>query len=127
MTEQKDALAAAQRLASMVEFSGGALMSGTLDGIITSWNPAAERMYGYSSTEILGKSDRLMTPEDRTGEVKAILAKFRAGQNVEQLETLRIRKDGTVFPVSLTIAPIRDADQAIVGLSAIARDMTVRT
>jgi PAS domain S-box-containing protein len=84
-------------------------------------------MYGYSSTEILGKSDRLMTPEDRTGEVKAILAKFRAGQNVEQLETLRIRKDGTVFPVSLTIAPIRDADQAIVGLSAIARDMTVRT
>ena len=112
------------RLSAVVEFSGEAIISSTLDGIITSWNPAAERLYGYSSEEIIGKSGSLLIPPDRTGELKAILAKVRAGQTVENFETTRVRKDGTVFPVSLTVSPIRDADGAIIGASAIARDVT---
>ena len=112
------------RLAAVVEFSGDAIMSNTLDGIITSWNPAAERMYGYSSEEIIGKSVRLMSPEGRADEAGAILAKIGAGQPVENFETIRVRKDGTVFPVSLTVAPILDAGGAIIGATAIPRDVT---
>ena len=124
VTEQKQAFEAAQRMAAIVENSDDAIIGRTLDGIITSWNPAAERMYGYSSEEIIGKSVILLSPEDRAGEMIAILAKISAGQPVERLETIRVRKDGTVFPVSLTVSPIRDPDGTIVGASAIARDMT---
>jgi PAS domain S-box-containing protein len=81
-------------------------------------------MFGYSSQEMIGTSAKALTPEDRTGEIKAILTTVGAGQTVEHLETVRIRKDGTVFPVSLTVSPIRDADGTIVGTSLIARDMT---
>ena len=76
-------------------------------------------MYGYSSKEIIGRSGSLLIPEDRAGEMNAVLARVKAGQAVEHLETIRVRKDGTVFPVSLTVAPIRDEDGAIVGASAI--------
>ena len=112
------------RLAAAVEFSSDATMSNTLDGTITSWNPAAERLYGYSSEEIIGKSVTLLSTEDRTGETDAILARVVAGQPVVNFERIERRKDGTVFPVSLTIAPIRDAAGAVVGTSAIARDVT---
>jgi PAS domain S-box-containing protein len=124
MTDQKEAFDLAQRMACMVEFSGEAIVGGTIEGIITSWNPAAERMFGYCGEEIIGKSGRLVLSEDRTNGVLPILASIRAGQCVGHLETMCIRRDGTVFPVSVSVAPIRDSHGAIVGLSAIARDVT---
>jgi PAS domain S-box-containing protein len=124
VTQQREALAAAQRMASIVEFSGEAIFGRTLDGIITSWNPAAERMYGYSSEEIVGKPINLLIPGDRTGEIEAILAKISAGQPVEHLETIRVRRDGTAFPVPLSVSPINGADGAVVGASVISRDLT---
>jgi len=124
ITEQKAALEASRTMAAIVQFSGEGIIGTTLDGIITSWNPAAERIYGYASEEIIGKPGRIITPENRTNEARAVVEKIRAGQYVEHLETTCVRKDGTVFPVSLSVAPIRDADGAIVGLSAIAQDVT---
>ena len=124
VTEQRQAFEVAQRMAAIVQGSDDAIIGRTLDGIITSWNPAATRMYGYSSEEIIGKSVDFLVPDDRAGELEALLAKIRAGQAVKHLETIRIRKDGTTFPVSLTISPIRDADNAIIGASVIGRDVT---
>jgi PAS domain S-box-containing protein len=116
------------RLAAIVEYSDDAIIGTTLDGTITSWNPAAERMYGYSRDEIIDKPVRLLTHGDRTDEMTAILAKISAGQHVEHLETSRDRKDGTTIRVSLTVSPIHDgngdADSTIVGASTIARDVT---
>jgi PAS domain S-box-containing protein len=124
VTEQRRAMEAAQRMAAIVESSDDAIMSGSLDGIITSWNPAAERMYGYSSAEIVGKSATSLTPADRRGEIRDVLAKIKAGQGVERFETKRIRKDGSSFPVSLTVSPVRNADGVVVGTSVIHRDLT---
>jgi PAS domain S-box-containing protein len=114
------------RLAAIVEYSDDAIISITLDGIVTSWNPAAERLLGYSSEEIIGTSGRVLSPEDRTDEMSVILAKIRAGQRIDHFETTRVRKDGTAARVSLTVSPIhdRDADGAIVGASTIAHDVT---
>jgi PAS domain S-box-containing protein len=124
VTERRQAFENAQRIAAIVEYSDDAIISSTLDGIITSWNPAAERLYGYSSEEVIGKSVQPVAPEDRAGEPQAILAKVRAGQHVERLKTLRVRKDGTVFPVSLTVSPTCDEEGEVVALCVIARDMT---
>jgi len=124
ITSQKQAFDAARRIAAIIENSHDAIIGKTLDGIITSWNPAAERMFGYSSNEILGKPIGLLSPEDRPHEMPAILAKIRAGQAVERLETTRLRKDGTAIPVSLTVSPIHDPNGAIVGASTITRDVT---
>src|SRR5664280_2747641 len=124
VTRHRRALENSKLLAAIVEHSNDAIIAKTLDGIVTSWNPAAERMYGYSSEEMLGKSIELHSPKDRSGEIKDILAKVKAGQPVEHFETERVRKDGTVFPVSLTVSPIRDPDGAVVGASTIARDVT---
>src|SRR5450756_2293213 len=111
-------------MTAIVKYSDDAIISGSLDGIVMSWNPAAERMYGYCSAEIVGKPAAFLTPRDRADEIKAILEQIKAGQHVEHLETKRVRKDGTVFPVSLTVSPIRDADGAVVGTSVIHRDVT---
>src|SRR5665647_2184472 len=124
VTNERQALAAAQRMAAIVEDAEDAIISGSLNGIIMSWNPAAERMYGYSSAEIIGKPAKFLTPRDRVREITAVLGRIKAGQHVEHLETKRVRKDGKVFPVSLTVSPIRDADGAIVGTSVIHRDLT---
>ncbi|HEY5249751.1 MAG TPA: PAS domain S-box protein [Dermatophilaceae bacterium] len=123
-TERRRAFEAAQRLAAIVDSSDDAIIGKTLDGIITSWNPAAAKMYGYSSQEMIGKPVHLLSPPERTGEIETILAKLRSGQTVDHFETDRIRKDGSVFPVSITVSPIRDAHCAIVGASTIARDVT---
>jgi PAS domain S-box-containing protein len=114
----------ANRMAAIVEYSGDAIIGRGHDDAITSWNPAAEKILGYSNQEILGKSAAVLIPKDRAGEVKAIGAEVRAGKSVEHLETTRVRKDGTVIPVSLTVSPIRDVDGAVVGASMIARDRT---
>ncbi|HEY5247256.1 MAG TPA: PAS domain-containing protein, partial [Dermatophilaceae bacterium] len=89
-----------------------------------SWNPAAERMFGYSSAEIVGRPIGLLSPEDRAGERISILAKISAGRSVENFETIRVRKDGTVFPVSLTVSPVRDEKGMVVGASVIYRDVS---
>ena len=91
---------------------------------MTSWNPAAERLFGYTTEEIIGKPAETVTPKDRPEEMKDVLAKVKAGEHIDHLETIRVRKDGSVFPVSLTVSPIRDADGAIVGTSMISRNMT---
>jgi PAS domain S-box-containing protein len=114
----------ADRLLSIVEYSEDAIIGKTLDGIITSWNPAAERMYGHSNEEIIGKSVDLLSPEGAGAEIMAILAKIKTGEHVDHFETNQVRKDGTVFPVSLGVSPIRDTDGAIVGVSTIARDVS---
>jgi len=113
-------------LRAIVEHSEDAIIGKTLDGIITSWNPAAERMYGYSRDEVIGKSIDLLSPKGRTGEMHAILAMIRAGEPVDHLETIRVRKDGTTITVSITVSPIRDAHDVIIGASTIARDMTAQ-
>jgi diguanylate cyclase (GGDEF)-like protein/PAS domain S-box-containing protein len=114
----------ADRMSAVIEFSGEAIISIAPDGIITSWNPAAEKLYGYTRQDIVGRSISLITPEGLADEVVAIQAKLRAGQPVENLETLRVRKDGTVITVSLTISPICDENGAVVGASAVARNVT---
>jgi PAS domain S-box-containing protein len=124
VTERNKADQELQQMAAIIQNSDAAIIGRTLDGIVTSWNPAAERMLGYSRQEIVGKSIELLVPEDRTGEMNAILARIRAGQLVERFETIRVRKDGTVFPVAVTIAPIHDAVGAIIGASTIIRDVT---
>ncbi|HEX7537806.1 MAG TPA: PAS domain S-box protein [Dermatophilaceae bacterium] len=126
VTEQRRALELAQRIEAIVEGSDDAIIGETLEGVITSWNPAATRMYGYSGEEIIGKSVGLLIPGDRAGEAKAVVAKVSAGQHVEHLETFNARKDGTLFPVSLTVSPVRGADGAIVGASVICRDLTAQ-
>ena len=112
------------QLSAVVEFSGEAMMSSMLDGVITSWNPASERLYGYTSEEIIDKSIGLLNPNDRPGELEAILAKIKAGEHVENFQTMNIRKDGTVFPVSVTVSPIRDENGTVIGASKIAHDLT---
>jgi PAS domain S-box-containing protein len=124
VTKRKDALLNAQRMTSIVENSHEAIIGKNRDGIVTSWNRSAERLYGYSSQEIIGKSVDLLAPADRTDEVKSVLARIRAGQDVEHLETVRVRKDGAVIHVSLTISPMRDRNGAIIGASTITHDVT---
>jgi PAS domain S-box-containing protein len=119
VTRRRQAFDRAQRMTAIVENSDDAIIGMTLGGTITSWNPGAERMYGYSSREIIGKSIDVLAPRDRAGEVPAILARIRSGQSVERFET-----DGTVIRVSISVSPIRDEDGVVVGASTIARDMT---
>jgi len=124
VTEQRKAFEVAQHMASIVEGSDDAIFASTLKGVITSWNPAAERLFGYSSEEMIGQSGRLLSPKNRTDEIKTILDKVGAGQHIDHRETTRVRKDGTEFPVSLTVSPIRNMNGAVVGASAISRNMT---
>jgi PAS domain S-box-containing protein len=126
ITREKEAFEAARAMTAIVQFSREAIFGSTLSGRITSWNPAAERIYGYSGQEILGKSGRLITPPDGIDEARAVLKKIKAGQYVEQLETTCLRKDGTVFPVSLSVGPIRDTAGTIVGFAAVAHEVIER-
>jgi PAS domain S-box-containing protein len=119
---QRDAL----HLAAIVESSEDAIVGKDLNSIVTSWNAAAERMFGYSSAEMIGKSIRLIIPNDRQREEDDVLRKIRRGQRIEHHETIRRRKDGTLLPVSLTISPIRDEQGLVIGASKIARDITER-
>jgi PAS domain S-box-containing protein len=124
VTKRERAVQNAQLFAAIVEYSDDAIISSTPAGVITSWNPAAERLFGYSSVEILGQSGGLLVPADRADELITILARIGAGQHVEHLKTVRVRKDGTEFQALLTASPIRDPDGNIVGTSAIVRDVT---
>jgi len=126
VTEQREALTVAQRSAAIIEYSDDSILSKTLEGIITSWNPASTRLYGYSSEEIIGKPISLLCPGERMAEAETILARIRAGEHIENFETLRVRKDGRVFPASITVSPIRDAEGTVIGASTIAHDLTAQ-
>jgi len=114
------------RLAAIVRSSDDAIISKTLDGVIQSWNPAAERLFGYTSEEAIGKSIRMIVPGDRQTEEDEVLRRIRGGESVNHYETWRVRKDGTLVPISLTVSPVHDARGQIVGASKIARDISER-
>jgi PAS domain S-box-containing protein len=112
------------RLSAVVESCDDAIISKTLEGTITSWNRGAEKVFGYSSAEALGRSMRMLLPPERINEESDILGQIRRGGNVDHFETVRVHKDGRKIDVSVTISPIRDSSGAIVGASKIARDIT---
>jgi PAS domain S-box-containing protein len=122
--ERKKSEESLRRIAEVVESSHDAIISETLDGIVLSWNLGAQRMYGYSSAEMLGKSLSIIVPPDRQSEFQDILTKIRSGHKIEQLETIRLRKDGQQLSIALTVSPIKDAHGQLVGASVIARDIT---
>jgi PAS domain S-box-containing protein len=112
------------QLAAIVEHSDDAIIGKTLEGVITSWNPAAERMYGYSSAEMIGRSIELLSPANRAGEMIAILSRISKGEHLDHFETVRLRKGGVTLTVSLSVSPICDESGSIVGASSIARDVS---
>jgi PAS domain S-box-containing protein len=124
--ENAGRLAAACFLASIVDSSNDAIISKSLDGTIQSWNAAAERIFGFTAEEAVGRHIGLVIPHDRTDEEERIVARLRAGERVNHFDTVRLRKDGEVIPVSLTISPIRDEAGRVIGASKIARDITDR-
>ena len=111
-------------LAALIESADDAIISKTLEGIITSWNHGAQRIFGYTADEVVGKSVTILMPEGHLDEEPAILARLRAGQRIEHYETVRVRKDGRLIDISLTVSPIRGPNGQIVGASKIARDIT---
>jgi PAS domain S-box-containing protein len=113
-------------LAAIVNSSDDAIIGKTTDGIITTFNPAAERMYGYAAAEIIGQPITDLCPPDRVAEIQEILKKISGGERVPYHETTRQRKDGTVFPVSVSISPVRDDRRGLLGASSIARDISER-
>ena len=117
---------ASARLAAIVEYSDDAIISKTLDGIVTSWNKGAERIFGYAAEEMIGKSVSALIPTDRLNEEPEIFEHLKRGEHIEQYETVRRRKDGEDIDVSLTISPIRDIEGRIIGASKIAQDITER-
>jgi PAS domain S-box-containing protein len=125
-TSIPEPLAPADLLAAIVNSSDDAIIGKTTDGIITTWNPAAERMYGYTAEEIVGQPVTVLCPPDRVSEVQEILSKIRGGERVSYYETTRQRKDGTIFPVSVAISPVWDDRHGLVGASSIARDISER-
>ena len=118
------AQAAQALLASIVESSNDAIVSKTLDGIITSWNTGAQRLFGYTADEAIGKSIILIIPPDLQPEEAVILARLRRGERIEHYETVRRAKDGRLIDISLTISPVRDTTGRIIGASKIARDIS---
>ena len=126
ITEQSRAVQAREQLASIVESSGDAIVSKDLNGIIVSWNRAAENLFGYAAEEVIGKSITILIPEELHDEEPKILERIRRGDSLDHYETIRQRKDGSRLPVSLGVSPVRDAHGTIVGASKIARDITAR-
>ena len=116
----------ARHFAAIVESSQDAVIGKTLDHIITSWNPAAERLYGWSREEVVGRSIAMIVPPERAGELRQIQEYLREGRCVDSFETVRVRKDGTRVDVSVAISPIKDAAGRVIGASAITRDITER-
>jgi PAS domain S-box-containing protein len=127
VTEQRHIEGARALLAEIVDSSEDAVISKNINGIVTSWNAAAERMFGYSASEAIGQSiSTLIIPPDRLEEEALILTRLRRGERIEHTETERLAKDGRLVPVSLTVSPVRDRHGEIVGASKIARDITHR-
>jgi two-component system cell cycle sensor histidine kinase/response regulator CckA len=126
ITRRKESEIATSRLAAIVASSGDAIVGKTLDGVVTSWNAAAEHMFGYAEAEIVGQSIFLLIPEELHASEQALLERIRRGERVEFAETERIRKDGSRIYISVTVSPIREASGVVVGASSIKRDVTER-
>jgi len=126
ITERKRAEEVRERLAAVVESSDDAIIGKTLDGVITTWNHGAEKVFGYPVSEAVGKPMQMLVPPERANEEADILARVERGESVEHFETVRVRKDGKGIDVSVTISPIRDSSGAIVGVSKVARDISER-
>lgn len=124
VTERRAAELAALRLAAIVEGSDDAIVSKNLNSVVQSWNPGAERIFGYTAEEMIGRPITVVIPPERIDEEQQILARLQRGERVEHFTTVRVRKNGERFPVSLTISPIRDDEGHIIGASKIARDIT---
>jgi PAS domain S-box-containing protein len=124
ITERKRASEMALRLASIVESTSDAVLSKSLDGIIESWNAAAQRLYGWASEEIVGRPVTVMIPPDRIDEEREMRARVRRGDRIENVETVRLCKDGRRIEVSLTTSPIRDAKGHVISIAVIARDIS---
>src|SRR5690606_36428714 len=112
------------QLSAIVESADAAIIGKDLEGTITSWNRGAERLYGFTAEEVVGRNIKLLAPPEREEEIDRILETIRRGNAVEHIETMRVRKDGRVLHVSVTVSPIHDREGTIVGASAIARDVT---
>jgi PAS domain S-box-containing protein len=126
VTARQEAAATQAQLAAIVDSSQDAIIGKTLEGTITSWNAGAERLYGYTADEVLGRSIALLMPTDYSGELADILMHIRQGDRVEPFETQRLTQDGRRLDIALTVSPIQDPQGRIVGASAIARDITER-
>lgn len=126
ISERKRLEAGNARLAAIVECSEDAIISKALTGVVETWNSGAERIYGYSAGEAIGRNIAFLLPRHRTHEEQAILAQVARGERVQHFETTRLRKDGTLIDVSVTISPIHDRTGRIIGASHIARDITER-
>lgn len=124
ITERKQAERTRGRLAAIVESSDDAMISKTLDGTITSWNRGAERLFGYTSEEAIGRNITLIIPPNRLPEEATILERIGRAERIEHFETQRLRKDGTLLDISLTISPLKDAAGRVIGASKVARDVS---
>ncbi len=124
ITERRQQEVLRERLAAIVQSSDDAIISTDLDTIVTTWNSAAEKMFGYTEQEMLGRSQSLIIPPDRKNEVVLILKMMKRGETLNHFETVRIRKDGTPIDVSITISPIKDEEGNIIGASKIARNIS---
>ncbi|MGZ5018855.1 MAG: PAS domain S-box protein [Chthoniobacterales bacterium] len=126
ITARKAGEEARRRLAAIVESSDDAIISKTLDGTIMSWNRGAERLFGYEAGEVIGENITILMPPERYKEEPGILERIRRGERIEHYETVRRKKDGTLFNISLTVSPIKDEGGNVIGASKIARDITKR-
>jgi len=126
ITERKQAERAMGLLAAIVNSSDDAIISKNLDGAITSWNDGAERMFGYTAQEAVGRRIAMIIPPDRLDEEARILERLKAGERIEHYETVRVRKDGRNLDISLTISPLKDGAGSIIGASKVARNITDR-
>jgi PAS domain S-box-containing protein len=124
ITERKRAEETSLLLSSIVEYSDDAIISKNIDGIVLSWNKGAERMYGYTSEELVGQSISILVPTDHPDEFPKLMERLRLGETIEHYETERMRRDGQRIVVSLSVSPIKDSANKIVGASVIARDIT---
>ena len=126
ITVQKRMSELQERLAAIVESSDDAIISKDLNGIIRSWNSGAERLFGYTAGEAIGKPITIVIPQDRLGEEPEILSRLQRGERVDHFETIRRHKDGTLLDISVTISPVKDSQGKVVGASKVARDITER-
>ena len=126
ITERKKAEGTTSLLAAIVDSSDDAIISKNLNGVITSWNKGAERLFGHTAEEAIGRHITLIIPADRRNEETEILARLRRGERVDHFETVRIRKDRTLIDISLTISPVKDLNGNVTGASKVARDITDR-
>ena len=126
ITERKKAEEEIRSLANIMGSSNDAIITTSLDGIITSWNKGAEKIYGYPSEEIIGKSVSVLAPDNLKDETKTLIEKVKLGEKIQHYVTSRLRKDDKLIYVSIVLSPVLDASRELVAISAIARDITQR-